>query len=310
MTGERALVVGYGSIGRRHVAILQEMGFGVGVLSQHASGLSIPVFTELNLALDQWRPDYIVVANSTAEHPATIEALNVARFSGRCLVEKPLAASVEDLSNAPSYRLFVGYGLRFHPVVQRAQEILEGCVLYSIASYVGQYLPDWRPGADYRKCYSAQAKAGGGVLRDLSHELDYLRLLAGDWKRLTALGGTFGGLEISSDDVFDLLWEAEHCPSVSCHMNYLDRNPRRDCSIHYEGGSLFLDLWGATLWQNGEQYNFEIERNEMFRRMHVAVLSDQTDRLARWEDGVAVMRMIEASNDSVERKEWIWQKTD
>jgi predicted dehydrogenase len=310
MKGTRALVVGYGSIGRRHAKILQQMGMEVGVLSQYASNLSIPTFTGLRSALDQFRPDYVVVANPTAQHSVTLKALNVMGFDGRCLVEKPLLASVEDLLVEPSFALFVGYVLRFHPVLQRVQKILEGCALYSITSYVGQYLPDWRPGTDYRKCYSAQAKAGGGVLRDLSHELDYLRLLAGNWKRLTALGGRFGKLEISSDDVFDLLWEAERCPSVSCHMNYLDRNPRRDCSIHYEGGSLFLDLMGATLWQNGTRTDFEIERNDMFRSMHQAVLSGERDRLPCWEDGVSVMRMIDASSESVQRKEWIWNKRD
>jgi len=310
MSGERALVVGYGSIGRRHAEILHAMGFEVGVVSRYAAKLSFPVFTDLESALGQWQAGYIVVANTTAEHSTTLEALNTARFSGRCLVEKPLADCVANLSPQPSYQMYVGYNLRFHPVIQRAQAILKGHALYSITSYVGQYLPDWRPGTDYRKCYSVQAKAGGGVLRDLSHELDYMRLFAGEWTRLTALGGTFGNLGVSSDDVFDLLWEAERCPSVSCHMNYLDRNPRRDCSIHYEEGSLFLDLWQGALWQNGKQYDFEIERNEMFRRMHEAVWFDEVEGLARWEDGVAVLRMIEAANDSVERKEWIWQKTD
>jgi hypothetical protein len=71
-------------------------------------------------------------------------------------------------------------------------ERLDGRSAITVSAYVGQDLRDWRPGRDHRTTASATQQAGGGVLRDLSHELDYLLWLFGPWQRVAALGGAYG----------------------------------------------------------------------------------------------------------------------
>ena len=71
----------------------------------------------------------------------------------------------------------------------------------------GRIIRDWRPGRDHRTTASATQQAGGGVLRDLSHELDYLLWLFGPWQRVAALGGSSGARQIEVDDHLDLLLE-------------------------------------------------------------------------------------------------------
>src|SRR2546421_323520 len=77
---------------------------------------------------------------------------------------------------------------------------LEGEAIVSAEVRTASWLPGWRPGRDYRATYSASRALGGGVLRDMSHELDYPSWLFGPWRRLTALGGHLSPLEIESDD--------------------------------------------------------------------------------------------------------------
>ncbi len=54
----------------------------------------------------------------------------------------------------------------------------------------GSYLPDWRPGNNYKKSVSAKKDLGGGVLLELSHELDYIRWIFGEIKNIYAVSYT------------------------------------------------------------------------------------------------------------------------
>jgi predicted dehydrogenase len=305
----RSLVVGYGSIGKRHEHVLRKMGTETAVVSRHAKEIDCTCFSRLDDAMREFCPDYVVVANRTCEHEETLHQLELLGFSGTCLVEKPLADKHISQAWNPGFTVWVGYVLRFHPLILQAAEVLRDKRLISIQAYVGQYLPDWRPGTDYRECYSASKAQGGGVLRDLSHELDYLGLLAGAWDRVSAIGGHLSSLEIESDDVFGLLIETEDCPVVLCQLNYLDRMVRRDCSVQYEGGSLHLDFVENRLVHNGQATPFQLERNEIFESMHRASWATEQKGLCSYPEANRTLELIEAAEKSSRDGIWIKRNT-
>jgi predicted dehydrogenase len=198
------LVIGYGSIGSRHARLLAALGCNVAVLSRRP--IQFPkLFRDLVVALESHIPDYVVIANSTGEHFETLYELAKVKYNGTVIVEKPIFEQNKEISNLPFRGLFVAYNLRFHPIILRVKSLLQRRRIFSVQGYVGKYLPDWRPSTDYRLSYSAKATLGGGALRDLSHELDYLTWILGGWNRVAALGGRLSSLEIDSDDVYALL---------------------------------------------------------------------------------------------------------
>src|ERR1700754_728268 len=207
----RTVVVGYGSIGECHTQVLGEIGCSVAVVSRREGDVPMR-YGSVEEAIASFDPGYVVIASATTEHEADLRRVREAGFRGPVLVEKPLFDSYRDLSDIDTDNVFVVYNLRFHPVMQRLYELLRGERILSFHAYVGQYLPTWRPGRDYRTVYSAYADQGGGVLRDLSHEMDYVQWMCGRWRRLTAAGGHMSSLEITSDDIFSLLVETERAP--------------------------------------------------------------------------------------------------
>jgi predicted dehydrogenase len=225
------LIIGYGSIGERHARILNDLGHRVSIVSRHARKTAIDSPFEWHCNIETAsvnKFEYIVVANRSNEHFDTLCELSQRGFDGTLLIEKPLFEKSYPIPANLKATTFVAYNLRFHPLLERLRSLLAGQRLIAVQARVGQYLPDWRPGSDYRSHYSAKRREGGGVLTDLSHELDYLTWLLGDWQNLTARGGKFSDLEIDSDDVFTLLWETERCPVVSLTMNYLDTTLLRE----------------------------------------------------------------------------------
>ena len=176
----KTLVIGYGSIGSRHYRLLSELGCDVRVLSKHNLGMK-NCFFDLSQALS-WEPEYIIIANETAKHYQTLQSLfNNQYKNGIILVEKPLFNQLEVLPKVQLSHVFVAYNLRFHPILQEIKKAIQTEKIISAQIYVGQYLPEWRPDKDYRKSYSAEKALGGGVLRDLSHELDYMNWFFGEF---------------------------------------------------------------------------------------------------------------------------------
>lgn len=300
----KALVVGYGSIGSRHVRLLRDLGCDVAVVSRRAIEHA-PCYPTLLSALKAQQPEYVVIASRTHEHAATMEALVAGAFRGVVLVEKPLYESPRVLPRHAFKNLYIAYNLRFHPVVQAAREFLRGQRVISTHAYVGQYLPGWRPATDYRRSYSARRAEGGGVLRDLSHELDYVQWLLGPWRSLTAMGGHHSNLEIDSDDVFALQMVTARCPVVTVNMNYLDRVGQRRLVINTDAHTLRADLMAGTLEVDGEPRRFEVGRDETYVRQHQAVLAGDESTLCSAEEGLEVVRLIDAAERAAAGKIWV-----
>lgn len=297
----RALVVGLGSIGSRHARILAELECEIRVVSRRGEG----DFATLAEGIALFAPNYVVIATETSAHRGQLAELAGLGFTGRVLVEKPLDITPGPLPAHQFQAVKLAYNLRFHPVLSALKEHLVGQRIISAQIYCGQYLPDWRPGTDYRLSYSADPARGGGVLRDLSHELDIAGWLFGSWTRLAALGGRLGPLEIASDDCWGVLMQAENCPVVSVQVNYLDRPGRREVLVNTESHTYCAQLGSGTLIIDGEARSFTVARDDTYRAQHRAMLDGRYDLLCGLEEGEAIMRTIDAVERAAASGQWV-----
>ena len=299
-----SLVIGFGSIGQRHTRLLREMGQKVHVFSRR----KLPeeeYYQNLEAALSEVHPEYVVIANETSEHESTLK--KVLSFGvPKILVEKPLfSTSVENLPENPKSQVCVAYNLRFHPLLQHLFSEIKEQSIISVQVYVGQYLPDWRPQQDYRKSYSVSRVQGGGVLMDLSHELDYINWLFGPWQAISALGGHYSSLSGDSDDVFCLLLKMERCPAVSLQMNYLDRYGRREVLINTDKHTYSLDLMKQEFTRDQEPVtSFSLERDETYRAQHRDILENHGKSCCSLQESLDVLRMIDAAEKSAKAESW------
>lgn len=301
----RALVVGFGSIGQRHARLLAEIGCEVAVVSRRRQ-TSLPCFPDLSLAVESYAPDYIVIANETANHRYSLEVLQQCGFHGRVLVEKPIFSVPAALPKAPFVKAAVAYNLRFHPGLRRLKQLLSSEEIISAHAYCGQDLRTWRPSIDYRTSYSAKQAAGGGVLRDLSHELDYLLWMFGPWTAVAALGGRYSTLEIESDDCWGLLLSTASCPIITLQVNYIDRPGRRSVLVNTRRYTFVLDFILGRLETDGVAEVFDLDPDYTYREQHRAMLSDASSYpLCSLEQGVKVVELIAAIEKAAGEKRWV-----
>jgi predicted dehydrogenase len=164
-------------------------------------------------------------------------------------VEKPLTIGtdgLDDLVAAAGDRIMVGYNLRLHrPVEELVALTHQGRAgeVSAIRLWFGSWLPDWRPGVDYRDTYSAHADQGGGVLLDAIHELDLLVWLCGDdrFDVLSAVVDRVGPLEIDVEDTVKALMRHDSGLVVEVSLDYLSRRYRRGVEVIGDRATLRLD---------------------------------------------------------------------
>lgn len=301
----KALVIGFGSIGSRHANILKALRLEVVVVTNQKID-TFPSYTSIQKALSVENFEYIVIANKTCDHFTALQELDKCKFLGKVLVEKPLFKEHHASSKYSFSEIYIAYNLRFHPLILILRKILIDESIISCQIYVGQYLPQWRPQRDYRESYSAHKNEGGGVLLDLSHELDYLNWIFGAWKRLTALGGQLSELEIDSEDIVSVLMETEKCPVLSLQMNYLDRVPRREIIVNTSTLSIKVDMIQGTININGKIEKIETERNDTYQKQHMAILNNDNHNLCNFQQGQEIQSLIKAINTSFHHPKGIW----
>lgn len=254
-------VVGLGSIGRRHIKNLKTIdpSFEIAVLRRHSQSadagdvadLVSCIFFEEAQAL-AWAPAVVVIANPAPWHiPA---AMAFARGGAHVFIEKPLSVSlagIDDLAHvcrAKNLTAMVGYVLRFSPPLIALKKAIDqgmiGAVL-SLQAHVGRYLPQWRPGGDYRDQVTARRELGGGVILELSHDIDYVRWLAGEVMEVGALAQKVSALDIDVEDLAEIHVRLKNGALAHIHLDMLDHAGRRGCRVIGSKGTLEWESQGA-----------------------------------------------------------------
>jgi len=268
----KALIVGAGSIGTRHARVLTELGHDVAIVTAR-DDLAVRAFRDLREAVGSFDPSYVVIANETALHATAVQELSQCGYAATVLIEKPLAIDPDAFGPAPFARVGVGFNLRFHPVITRLAEVLAGQKVHTIEVYAGQDLASWRPGRKLADQYSTSRAQGGGVLRDLSHELDYLGWLFGECHGVFARGGRLTDVTRDSDDAWGIVARYERSPIATIQLNYLDTQKRRRIVVNSTAGTIEADLIAATLRINDSLEAFDVDSDTTYRELHKAMLN-------------------------------------
>ena len=158
---------------------------------------------------------------------------------------------------------YVAAPMHYKPTISWLKEHFDFSEAFSLRSISSSYLPDWRPGVDYRKTYSAHKDMGGGVSIDLIHEWDYLQYLIGFPERAYSIIEKRSGLEIDSDDV--ALYIADYGDKTAeIHLDYFGRVPIRKIEIFTKEDTVECDLLTDTIsfLKSGEQIILTEERDD------------------------------------------------
>ena len=217
-TVKKVLLIGLGSIGKKHIQILKTIKPSVKVyrlLRNSSQKKRFPGIDENIYSLDEALNkdlDMAIISSPSSEHLKYV--LPLAHSGVNLLIEKPLSNSlkkidlIKDIKNKFSIKILTGYNLRFLKSLNFfKRKIQSGYIgkINSLESKVGQNLISWRKNQDYKKTVSAIESLGGGVLLELSHEIDYLNWIFGKLDWVSAHVEKSSDMEIKVEDTVNAI---------------------------------------------------------------------------------------------------------
>ena len=292
------LVVGLGSAGRRHARIIKNLFPAINVVVLRHKKCEKKDIEFLGLykcvtSIDEailTNPQAAIIANPAPMHIEVAEEL--ANNGINLLIEKPISDSSEGIKrlletcNKNDIILMTAYNLRFSPsLIEFKSQIQSNKIgnIYSVRSEIGQYLPSWRPESDYRDTVSANKNLGGGVLLELSHEIDYLSWIFGSIDWVKSHIGKQSTLDIDVEDSVKVILGFKGMNDIeliaSLNMDFIRHDNTRRCFAIGEEGTLLWDgiagkveyfAEGANDWitiflsEQGSDYTYEEEIKSFF----------------------------------------------
>lgn len=320
------LVIGLGSVGKRHLRNLAALGIeNIHVLrreNKRPDEKDLPPFkieTDLRTALAKC-PDAVIIASPTSLHLQ--QAMAAAEAGCHILMEKPIAHTMDGLNDLVKLISQKGiifqtaFQFRFHPVLQEIKALLErGAIGKILSAHVhwGEYLPLWHPWEDYRQGYSARSDLGGGVVLTLCHPFDYLHWLIGEIISLSAMVDKLSDLEIDTEDTAAIIVRFGTGAIGSIYLDYNERPPQHTITIIGHRGKICWDNRdsAATIYPGDGQQFYRIEppsgfeRNDMFKaelKHFIECIQNKQQPICTLRDGMAALEMALAIKKSAAEK--------
>ena len=280
----KVLVVGFGSIGKRHINNLLKYPDTELIICTRKNSINLETKKKIKIvqSVEQGineSPDIAFITNVTSAHVST--AIQLAESGINLFIEKPLSNSMESVNNLSEIvqkkkiKVMVGCNFRFHECLKKIKELLDENAIGNVISVkveCGSYLPNWHPNEDYRNGYAAHKALGGGVVLTCIHEIDYLYWFFGEVDDIVSFSGKYSDLELDVDDLSTALLKFQKNIIAEVHLDFFQRKNFRSCKIIGKKGTIYWDSDHNTvkLFDINENKWTEIlkisnyERNQMF----------------------------------------------
>jgi predicted dehydrogenase len=246
----KILIIGLGSIGKKHVNAILSLYPLAQIFALRSNSPCDQYLNVINIFDKKDIPkdlSFIIISNITSFHEQTINemiGLNYPLF-----IEKPVLSNLNnfkqlsDKIHENSIQTYIACNLRFHPALQFIKHYIEvnHPRINEVNIYSGSYLPDWRPGKDFRKIYSANEEEGGGVHLDLIHEIDYCTWLFGFPVESISMKTNNSSLHISAVDNARYFFKYLDF-TAGIVLNYFRKDAKRQIEIITENETIVIDI--------------------------------------------------------------------
>ena len=296
----KALIIGFGSIAKKHFLAMKNLNYQIEIISKHYKDKNIKTYKYIN-DVNLIDYDLFVICNITTKHYETLKYINEKVKNKIIIVEKPLFEKYKNF-NLTNNKIFIAYLLRFNPLIKDLKNILsKDKNIYFVDFSCNSYLPNWRE-IDYTKNYSAKKKLGGGVLLDLSHELDLAFYFFDKLKLLYSQNMKISELKINSDD-FAFLSLKTKKTFIHIKLDYFNKFNKREIVLNSNENTYKADLINNTLEifdKNGKSIKsvYESDTIKTLEIFHKAIVKND-ENLCDIKQALKVLKICDKVKNNV-----------
>ncbi len=330
----KILLIGQGSIGKRHLNNLFSIGQNdITVFDVNKTSLdeaikkfpNIKISSGLESSLAE-APDIVFICSPTSFHAEHITL--AAKAGAHIFIEKPLCSSVkkkdideiESLIKSSGKKFYIGFNNRFEPGIRKLKELIDKKTIgdiYFFKAEVGFFLGYWRKGTDYTKSYSSSKNKGGGAIFDWSHELDYLSWIFGKPEQVSCLSKNAGTKLVADiDDFTSVMMDYKNNVAGVLTLDCLQKTYSRTCKVVGENGSILFDFkkkkidWIIVKDEKETTNTFEY-RDFDYNETYISEIKEFIDSISENRDigpnldvALSVQRVIKSCLDSSKNRKF------
>lgn len=265
----KVIVIGLGSMGKRRIRNLLELGFQPEAIvgfdmkldrvleAKEKYGISFVEKLSSN-ELDGFDAAFICVPpdqHTFYAHMAVDK--NIHCFIEASVVDEQLSELNEKIKNT-SIKVYASCTLRFHPTVIKIKELIDSKELGKVTNFSyhsGQYLPDWHPWESIEDFYVSKKSTGGG--REIvPFELSWLNWVLGPIETVMGWNGKTMDLGVDIDDTYASVLKYKNGAVGTLIVDVVSRSAVRMLTLNCEEGQIYwnwnlreLQVYRATTGQ-------------------------------------------------------------
>lgn len=249
----KILIVGFGSIGKRHFENLKKLGYDDFVIvdvDKKSELISESIFyRDYKKAIVSEKPNIVLVCTPPSSH------VQIAKFAcdNGCdvFIEKPVSnnlrgiESLEACARRKKVILAVASNWQFRESFTKLNNLIKNKTLGKIIGgrvNVSYFLPEARGGVNYKKTYAGKAGEGGVVLDTGSHVLPYLIILFGDLEKVNVVKSKLHLIGIDAEEAAQITCKFKSGVIISVWMDYVSKYTSHILDLVFGSGILNVDM--------------------------------------------------------------------
>jgi predicted dehydrogenase len=293
---KKILIIGSGSSSKLHKHSLKK-------ISKKLKIIIVPtrIFDKFN-ALDfnklrKINLDYIIICSPSNRHFYHVKIIEKYFNKKKVLIEKPIFNKKKKINFKLKNKYFVGYNLRFHPVLIFIKKFLKNKKYFSVKVNCSSYLPNWR-NKNYTKTVSANKVLGGGVLLELSHEIDYLLWIFKKIKIINVYSKKISNLTINTDDILNLTAIISKKTFLNLNINFFSQINKRELIVDGNNFSLYGDILNNKIvLAQGKKikriYYKNFSNSDTYKIENLNILKNNFTNLCSVEEAIKSLDLID-----------------
>tara|TARA_Y100000590_G_scaffold470034_1_gene661508 strand:- start:1554 stop:2435 length:882 start_codon:yes stop_codon:yes gene_type:complete len=287
----KALIIGLGSIGIKHYNLLKSLNSikKIRILSKRKKK-NLPFIDKRYIK--NYDPDYIIISNLTSEHLNTLKEINRLFINKLILVEKPLFHKFYNF-NSKRNKIFVCYNMRFHPVISYLKKYISKEKFNLASIQCRTNLKKWRKNIKYNKSNTSK-KSGGGALLELSHELDYLKYIFGNYDIKYSVKKKLSKLKIKSDDFFHLIGTSKKLKYFDLKVSIFDNKEERSIKLSNENNFIEADILKNRIkfFDGKKIYEKKFKKLNTLNEIHKKITSKKFQNICSLSEGKKILSIV------------------
>ena len=251
---KKVLIIGTGNIAIRHFQNILKLKITnqIKILSRFSSARNISknvkncIITDMQKAR-KFNPNFILICSPSSLHIADIIKFITIFPLAKIFCEKPLTnkyKKINKIEKKSADKVYVGYQLRFNKLVLKLKSIIKKKIYGKVLSYkfiTGQDIKDWRPNKKLINTVSINSKLGGGVMLELSHEIDLSLFLFGKPKNIFCKNKKSKYKNFDVEDNSNIFFEYENYISTIC-IDMFNPIKKRDLYVTFDKAYVHINF--------------------------------------------------------------------